>query len=121
MKEKDLKEWLEQANRAGMSLTSNLANDVVKKINECNYSKRELDDHFLIINEKLDTLVTQTTKTNGRVSILENWRSYIIGGMSVFVVVFGLIAYIWNSNVEDLKDKQLRLTAGLNELSNKIK
>jgi len=36
-----------------------------------NYSKRELDFHFVTINDKLDSILEQTTRTNGRVTRCE--------------------------------------------------
>ena len=43
------------------------------------FSNRELTAKFDGIHEKLDNLIIQTTKTNGRVSTLEKWQSYVIG------------------------------------------
>lgn len=40
---------------------------------------------------KLDKIEKQTTLTNGRVSALEKWRSYLLGG---FAVLSGAIIFV---------------------------
>lgn len=44
------------------------------------YSNREIDQMMASIHEKLDQILLQTTKTNGRVSKLEKWKWTITGG-----------------------------------------
>lgn len=68
---------------------------------EGDYSKREID--LLIENVKQhinDTITTplarieeQTTKTNGRVTALENWRNYIAG--CVVVITLVILPYLF--------------------------
>lgn len=62
-------------------------------MNEQDYSKRELDEKFLDIKEDLldiknvlESVETQTKKTNGRVNALENWR-WFIGGIGAVVTI----------------------------------
>lgn len=51
------------------------------------YSDGLLDEMFKVIDEKLDKIIEQTTKTNGRVTVLESWRGVITGGLTVITVV----------------------------------
>ena len=51
------------------------------------YSKREVDNFMKDIREQLNRIEAQTTKTNGRVSKLENWKSYSQGAIAVIVLI----------------------------------
>ena len=43
------------------------------------YMNREIDERFSDIFEQLDRIEVQVTRTNGRVTILERWQSYVVG------------------------------------------
>lgn len=51
------------------------------------YENREIRDFFDDIRKTLDRIEKQTIKTNGRVSSLENWRSYTVGAMAVITLI----------------------------------
>jgi len=63
------------------------------------YSNREIDSHFLEIKETLERIEKQTIKTNGRVSSLEEWRSYVVGAVAVLVLIgLPLLTYnLWQT------------------------
>lgn len=41
-----------------------------------------LETHWAELNEKLDKILSQCERTNGRVSQLERWRSWLTGGVA---------------------------------------
>lgn len=48
------------------------------------------------VSTTLDSVESQTTKTNGRVSSLESWRNRIVGGMGVISALLGyLMLYLF--------------------------
>jgi len=55
-----------------------------------NYSKREIDFHFQTINDKLDAILTQTTRTNGRVTECEKNINTVRTSGTVANWAFGL-------------------------------
>lgn len=65
------------------------------------YTNREIDAMTKDIHEKLDLILAQTTKTNGRVSSLEEWRSYVVGAVAVLVLIgLPLLSYSIYQTVE---------------------
>ena len=50
------------------------------------YNESNLETLFKGIHEKLDKIFVQTERTNGRVSSLERWRSYVAGAMAVILL-----------------------------------
>lgn len=51
-------------------------------------SSKELIEHKLRdIHEDIKNLTTLAVKTNGRISALERWRSYMAGAVSVIVLL----------------------------------
>jgi hypothetical protein len=85
--------------------------------NEVPYSNREIDEHFKALRETLifhntsqmsilTRIETQTTKTNGRVSRLEAWRSYIAGSIAVVsFLVIPLVGWIFLDKVNELGEE----------------
>lgn len=61
-------------------------------------TNRELNKDIKHISETVTRIETQVIKTNGRVSALERWKSYTIGGftMVTVLVVPVLIYFITN-------------------------
>lgn len=51
------------------------------------YSNREIREMHRDIVSRLDRIEAQTTKTNGRVNKLENWRAYMAGTIAVIVAL----------------------------------
>lgn len=67
---------------------------------EKDYSNREIDYWREETREQLTRIETQVTKTNGRVSALENWRWMLIGGMTVILtIVIPLAIYVFKTSV----------------------
>ncbi len=56
------------------------------------YSNREIDLMFKEIKNQLDRIEKQTSKTNGRVSTLETWKSTIHGALIAMNVMLVPIA-----------------------------
>lgn len=56
-------------------------------LNKRTYTDREIDEFQRDVRESLTRIEVQTRLTNGRVSSVENWRSFMIGGMSVLTLV----------------------------------
>ncbi len=57
-------------------------------------SLTQLQVQFESIQRQLDQILTQTTRTNGRVRRLEHWRGLIVGGLSVVTVLLGWVVSV---------------------------
>ena len=59
------------------------------------YSTREINLIIDPIKRKLDLIHKQVITTNGRVTGLERWKSYMQGGMTVLsIIVVPLVVYV---------------------------
>ena len=57
------------------------------------YSKKELELMFIAMREQLNRIETQTSKTNGRVTKLEQWQAYVLGATAVLIVLVLPVAF----------------------------
>ncbi len=56
------------------------------------YSDSLLDEMFKVIDEKLDRIIEQTTKTNGRCTELERFQGMFKGALGVVMTIILPIA-----------------------------
>lgn len=80
---------------------------------EKNYSKREQDHYFSDLFKRMDSqdivlgaIKEQTTKTNGRVSKLEWWKTAVIWGLgTLWTIIILLSPIIWISIKDQIKQQ----------------
>lgn len=58
-------------------------------MNQENYSKREMDEQFKDIKESLDRIEIQTTRHNGRLSVVEKWMYTMSGAIVIMGFLLG--------------------------------
>lgn len=58
------------------------------------YTKTEIDLMHIPIQDKLDKILVQTIKTNGRLGKLEVWKGYITGGLTILTLLVVPIAIV---------------------------
>ena len=93
------------------------------------YTNREIDYHFETINGKLDAILAQTTKTNGRVTKCEESISNVKTSGKVANWAFGLTIpliitmgiWIFFNQLEDIKYDLQRHEQDYQDLLDKLK
>jgi len=61
---------------------------------EANVLRADMHDKIKSIHNRTDEILEQVKKTNGRVSKLEEWKSQVVGGGKVVMVISALLAFL---------------------------
>lgn len=71
---------------------------------ETPYSNRELDEKFRGVHEKLDLILTQTTKHNGRMRKLEGWRTGLVMCFSLIILLIPFFVWSFKLSQDNLRN-----------------
>lgn len=93
------------------------------------YTDREIDFHFTTINDKLDLILTQTTKTNGRVTKCEENISNLKTSGKVANWAFGITVpliismaiWIFFNQIQDIRHEIEKHDEDYKNLINNLK
>ena len=58
-----------------------------------NEMRQDMHDKLKVIHHRVDEILEQVKRTNGRVSRLEEWKSQVSGGAKVTLLLASLFAF----------------------------
>jgi hypothetical protein len=59
--------------------------------------RAEMHDKLKAIHNRVDEILDQVKRTNGRVGRLENWKAQVIGGFKTLLLTSGILAFVIKS------------------------
>ena len=85
-----------------------------------NYTIKDIIEEFRRdTKESLTRIETQTTKTNGKVSSLENHRSYLWGAYTILTLLGASIIYLFVNAIDVKIEKGIQQALSVYEIPNK--
>tara|TARA_R100001244_G_scaffold84885_1_gene65186 strand:+ start:273 stop:491 length:219 start_codon:yes stop_codon:yes gene_type:complete len=59
--------------------------------------RTDMHDKLKVIHNRVDEILEQVKRTNGRVGSLETWKAQVTGGFKTILLVAGILAFIVKS------------------------